>query len=492
MQEEAKTSAEVSGYGNTDARPPEAAHDLLREIPSPSRRLWLGLCVTLAIFVIFASYTIHEIRWLQDFQVNVVQKNRLASLQLLRLQDDTYQLAVSLRDMTLPESRYPIFYWKGEFSRLREDMNNALASEAQLAVNTSAGDERRQLRDILDNFWSLADEAFDLADQGHEDSAHYLIRSQLEEQRETISHVVSHLLSLNDQAQQEAGKRVSLVYGQVSKDILLLIGALFLVALGTGLYTLQANRKTFERLQHLAEKLQSQSEQMRMLSWKLIEVQEQTLRHVARDLHDHFGQILTAIGVMLGRAGQQAAESDPVFVQDVRAVKKLVEDTLQSVRDESQIFRPAILDDFGLQQTLEWFAEQFSRQTGVQVHYGGKLSDGFFPPEATIHVYRIVQEALSNVARHSGAREAWVTLGEKENQLDVEIRDNGTGFETRTDMKRAAGQGMGLMGMRERAEHLQGSFSLRSAPHEGTTVSVRVPLRRPSVHSFPEEGNGSV
>ena len=87
---------------------------------------------------------------------------------------------------------------------------------------------------MLDNFWGLADEAFALAGQGHEDSARYLIRSQLEEQRETISRVVSHLLSLNDQAQQEAGQRVSLVYGQVSKDILLLIGVLFLVALGTG------------------------------------------------------------------------------------------------------------------------------------------------------------------------------------------------------------------------------------------------------------------
>jgi signal transduction histidine kinase len=224
-----------------------------------------------------------------------------------------------------------------------------------------------------------------------------------------------------------------------------------------------------------------------MLSWKLIEVQEQTLRHVARDLHDHFGQILTAIGLMLGRAEKKAVETEPVFVQDVRDTKKIVEDTLQSVRDESQIFRPAILDDFGLQQTLEWFTEQFSRQTGVQVHYAGKLRDGLFPPEAAIHVYRIVQEALSNVARHSGAREAWVTLAEKDNQLNLEIRDNGRGFEARTDMKRAAGQGMGLMGMRERAEHLQGAFAICSAPHEGTTIGVRVPLRRPSLHSLPKE-----
>ena len=492
MQEEANASTRVTGNENKEGRAdsPEAEPDLLREIPSPSRRLWLGLCVTLAIFVVFATYTIRQIRWLQDFQVNVVQKNRQASLQLLRLQDDTYQLAVSLRDMTLPESRYPIYYWKGKFTSVHQDMNDALASEAQLAVNTPEGNQQRQqLRDLLDNFWQLADEAFSLADQGHEDSARYLIRSQLEEQHQTISRIVSQLLTLNDQAQQEAGQQVIVVYGQVSNRILLLIGVLFLVALGTGFYTLQANRRTFERLHHLAEKLQSQSEEMRRLSWKLIEVQEQTLRHVARDLHDHFGQILTAIGLALGRAGQKAAATDPVFVRDVREAKKIVEETLQSVRDESQIFRPAILDDFGLQQTLEWFGEQFARQTGVEVHFAGKLADGLFPPEAAIHLYRIVQEALSNVARHSGAREAWVTLGEKENHLDLEIRDNGRGFETRKEMKRAAGQGIGLMGMRERAEHLQGSFSIRSAPREGTTVSVRVPLRRPSAQARPEEMN---
>jgi signal transduction histidine kinase len=492
MLEETNELARASVAGNTGyaSHEPVQEHHLLSEIPSPTRRLWLGLCVTVAIFVIFASYTIHEIRWLQDYQVNVVQKNRKDSLQLLGLQDDTFQLAVSLRDMTLPESRYPIYYWKGEFSGLHEDMNNRLALEAQYAANTPAGDAlRRQLRDILDNFWQLSDEAFDLADQGHEDSARYLIRSQLEEQHQTISSVVSQLLNLNDQAQQEAGQRVIFVYRQVSDDILLLIGVLFLVALGTGLYTLQANRKTFERLHDLAERLQTQSEQLRMLSWKLIEVQEQTLRQVARDLHDHFGQILTAIGVMLGRAGKKAADTDPAFAQDVREVKKIVEDTLQSVRDGSQIFRPAILDDFGLQQTLGWFAEQYTRQTGVQVHYEGKLADGLFPPEAAIHVYRIMQEALSNVTKHSGAKEAWVTLGEKDSQLRLEIRDNGKGFEAGPEMKRVAGQGIGLMGMRERAEHLQGSLSIRSAPNNGTTVSVRIPLRRPSLQSRSEEMN---
>ena len=208
---------------------------------------------------------------------------------------------------------------------------------------------------------------------------------------------------------------------------------------------------------------------------------------MARDLHDEFGQILTAIGVTLGRASQKALDKDPVFVQDVKAVKKIVEDTLQLVRSESQIFRPAILDDFGLAQTLEWFVGQFSQQTGIQVHYKGKLSDGFFLPEDAIHLYRIVQEALNNVARHSGAKEAWVTAEEEVGGLSLEIRDNGVGFVVGPENNRVAGQGIGLMGMRERAEHLKGSFSIRSAPQRGTVVSVHVPLQRPSLNHAVQE-----
>lgn len=617
----------------------------MKEIPSPSTRLWIGLCITLSIFGVFAFYTMYEIRWLEDFQLNVVQANRKASLQLLRIQNNAYQVAVSLRDMTAPESRYPIYYWRGPFSAFRRDMEEAVELERQYAVRTAGGDEKRQqLRFLLEDFWETADQAFDLADAGHEETARYLIRSQMEEKCEVVARLVGQLLQMNDQAQAEAGEQVNQVYLKVQRNILLVIGVLFLVALGTGLYTLQANRKTFEQLQHLAEKLQMQnrqlaalydaihvvsqeqearkvlqdaceqlsralgrervaflrcapeggrfhvevasgfaeadpeldrlekalreappagdanapfslvlhasaeragqpaepeahylaiplrlasslvgvftlrlesaetlgeddlrlasklveatvgplknarllerltlqSEQLRKLSWKLIEVQEETLRRVARDLHDEFGQILTAIGVMLNRAGQKGLAPDSPFVEEVVRVKKIVEETLQSVRDSSQMFRPAILDDFGLEQTLAWFIEQFSQQTGVRVHFERQLLDGFFPGEDAVHLYRIVQEALNNVARHSKAREAWVTLKESHAALDLEIRDEGAGFRLDGEMNRAAGEGIGLMGMRERAEHLHGTLTITSAPHRGTIVRVRIPLKRPA------------
>jgi signal transduction histidine kinase len=456
---------------------PVSEHEMLQQIPSPTKRLWVGLFVILTLFLGFASYAIYEIRWLESFQANVVQQNRKASLQLLRLQNDVYLLAISIRDMPHDEARYPIRDWRSEFDRLRDDMDNAVELESRYAVRTSASDDKRvQLRAVLAEFWQTADNIFSVARQGKEMEARRLIEVELEPKRAVITEIVSRLLILNDRAQVEAAQKIAAVYSSVKEEILVLIGILFLLALGTGLYTLQANRRTFEKLQHLAEKLQVQSEQLRKLSWKLIEVQENTLRHVARDLHDEFGQILTAVGAMLSRASQRGLEKDSVFVQDVERVKKIVEDTLQNVRDTSQMFRPAILDDFGMEQTLEWFASQFSRQTGVQVHFDCEVAEVGVPAESAIHIYRIVQAALSNIARHSGAREAWVSLKGRDGKLALEIRDNGRGFDAAAALDRTVGDGIGLMGMHERAEHLNGSIEFRSAPGQGTAVRVLIPL----------------
>ncbi|MGE5326531.1 MAG: ATP-binding protein [Deltaproteobacteria bacterium] len=456
---------------------PATEHELLAQIPSPTKRLWFGMGVILAIFLGFAIYTTYEVRWLESFQANVVQQNRKASLQLLRLQDDAYLLAISIRDMVYSKDRYPIRDRRAEFSRLREDMDHALGLEGQYgSVEPASEDKRAQLRTVLSEFWRSADAVFNLSERGKESEARELIQTDLEPQRAMITETVSRLLILNDRAQVNAAEKIAEIYSEVKREILLLIAVLFLMALVTGLYTLQANRRTFERLQHLAERLQAQSEQLRKLSWKLIEVQENTLRHVARDLHDEFGQILTAVGVMLGRASQHGLDDKSEFIEEVQRVKKIVEDTLQNVRDASQMFRPAILDDFGLEQTLEWFASQFARQTGIKVHFDGNSAGQLVPSNSAIHIYRIVQAALANVARHSGAHEAWVSLTNANGSLALEIRDDGEGFDPDADMDRTSGEGMGLMGMRERTEHLKGTIVVRSAPGRGTMVRIEIPL----------------
>ncbi|HUI43833.1 MAG TPA: ATP-binding protein [Terriglobia bacterium] len=449
---------------------PEAAP--LRPIPSPTARLGAGLCVILSIFVIFAVYATHEVRWLEDFQTNVVQRNHKASLQLLRLQNDAYSLALSLHDMALAEAPYPARDWKPGFTRLETDMQDASEREGDFAVRTPVSEEMRaRLRTAIQQFGATADQVFSLAASGDEARVREAARVELEPRRIQISETVAELLRLNDQAQNEAAARISAVYSTVKTDIVVLTALLFLLGLGTGLYTFRANRRTFERLRQLTEQLRLQSEQLRKLSWKLIDVQEDTLRHVARDLHDEFGQILTAIGLMLRRAGGKAA-TDPALLEELHSVQQVAEDTLQKVRDQSQMFRPAVLDDFGLEQTLEWLAGQFEKQAGLPVHFSSGGLPSALPPGDAIHVYRIVQEALNNVTRHSKATEAWVAVEERDGELQLEIRDDGQGF----DPVEAEGEGLGLMGMRERAEHLRGALSLHTAPRHGTSVRVRVPL----------------
>jgi signal transduction histidine kinase len=468
---------------------PATEDDYLSRIPSPSLRLWLGLCVILSVFIIFAVHSFRQIRWLEDFQINVVQRNRKASIQLLRLENDASSLGLSLRDMTLKQAEYPVSAWHPVFERLHGDMSNALDLESRYAVQTRATDyETAALARQVNGFWQAAAGVFNMAQEGRPAEARAAIQNDLESRINVITGTVASLLRLNDQNQVEAARRIRSVYGSFKRSNLVLLGILLFLAVLTGLYTLQANRKTFKRLRHLAERLQSQSEHLRKLSWKLIDVQESTLRQVAHDLHDEFGQILTAVGILLSHAGQGLGKNPEGALEDIRQVKDIVEGTLQNVRDQSQMFRPAILDDFGLGKTLEWFADQFSRQTGIHIQFQGSAEGLPLPPEEAIHVYRIVQEALSNVARHSGATEATVRMEEAQDEFIVEIRDQGQGFVTDSEMNQAAGEGFGLMGMRERARRLRGSLTIESQPGQGTVVSVRIPIGQLQLQGPPQHG----
>ncbi len=449
--------------------------DPVRQIPSPARRLWLGLCVILSTFGVFAVYTARKIEWLENVEANVVERNRKSSLQLERLDNDTYLLAISIRDMALGHGNYPLRDWKPVFTRLRNDMENAVQLEGRYAVSaTGTSGLRARLHGDLAALSATADRVFRLAASGHSAQARAMVETTLENQRASLTAIVTRLLVMNDQAQAQVARRINRVYASVRRDILLVTGLLFLLSLATGLYVFEASRHAFGRMQRLAEQLDHQSMRLRELSWKLIDLQEQTLRQVARDLHDEFGQILTAIGLLLTRAERLGAS--PALRQDLETAQSVVQETLQKVRDQSQMFRPAVLDDFGLEQTLVWFVRQFSRQAGIPVTYRAEGRESGFPPEEAIHLYRIVQEALNNVVRHARASRAAVLLRAAGEELVIEIADDGSGFDPRRLAERPMREGLGLIAMRERAEHLKGTLTVESAPGRGTTVRVTVPL----------------
>jgi signal transduction histidine kinase len=231
------------------------------------------------------------------------------------------------------------------------------------------------------------------------------------------------------------------------------------------LYLIRSNREIFARLADL-------SEQRSDLAQKLISMQESTLRHISRELHDEFGQVLTAIGSMLGRAGKQAAEGSALR-EDLQEVQEIAQSTLNNIRTLSQALHPVLLEEAGLESTLDWYIPNVGRQAGIELHY--EKSGRQFPVEmsAGVHIYRVLQEALNNVSRHSGAREAWIRLRYLPDALELEVEDHGTGF-VGEKMQR----GIGLVAMRERAELIGGTLAISQRPQGGTHVRMQIPREK--------------
>jgi len=259
---------------------------------------------------------------------------------------------------------------------------------------------------------------------------------------------------------------------RVQRQVYLFLTATLIAIFLTSLYLIRSNRRLFAQLATL-------SEQRSELAQKLIATQESTLRHVSRELHDEFGQILTAVGAMLTRAGKHAPEGSPLRAE-LREVCEITQGTLDKVRSLSQALHPVMLEETGLESTLDWYLPVVERQAGIHVSY--EKSGAPFPVDgnAAIHVYRVVQEALNNLTRHSGASEAWVRLRFLPELLEIEIEDHGRGFDATS-----ARQGIGLVAMRERAELLGGSveFLKTAQSASGTLVRLRVPREKIDSHA---------
>lgn len=218
----------------------------------------------------------------------------------------------------------------------------------------------------------------------------------------------------------------------------------------------------------LLRQVEWQEGELSRVSWHLLEDQESTARRFSHELHDELGQSLTALKANLSALGADGAP-DPSRLADCL---RLVDESIGNVRQMSQLLRPTILDDFGLEAGLRWLAEGFTHRTGIQAEFQSSIS-GRLPDETETHLFRLAQEALTNVARHSGARQATVTLDSMGGEVRLTIRDDGRGLPA----SGAEPRGMGMIGMRARARSVGGELAVHSRPGKGVEIQVRVPAR---------------
>jgi signal transduction histidine kinase len=209
------------------------------------------------------------------------------------------------------------------------------------------------------------------------------------------------------------------------------------------------------------------------LAGRLISVQEDLFESVARELHDEFGQALTAAGAMLTRLERKAAPASVELRDGLAEAKGVAQEALEGVRRLSQRLHPHILDDFGLEGAVDWYVNQIRDQTGLSIEYRNPASPlPAVDRDTAIHFYRVLQEALSNVIRHSGAASAVVRLSYDDGLVVLEVEDDGTGLPARAD----EGKGLGLVAMRERAYLIRGTLTIGASPGGGTLVRLEAPM----------------
>ncbi len=457
-------------YARGVSRPPFLRRSLERSAErSPTLGLLLGLFITLSAVVAYSVYISWQVNGLRKLQTEMVDRNRRDSLQLLRIQNDLNLLAVAMRDMISSDEPYPLTAWSAQFQRIRTDLDDAIRREAGLAATSRTAEQSEFLNANFSQFWDAVDRIFGLAHAGKEKEAREQIQLSLQERQASLSTAVARLLVQNSENEEQAGQRIVQIYDRVQRQVYVFLAATLLAILLSGLSVIRWNRQLFERL---AEVSARRSE----LAQKLISTQESTLRYISRELHDEFGQILTAVGSMLRRAGTHAPEGSSLRA-DLKEVLQIVQTTLDSVRSLSQALHPVMLDEAGLESTLDWYIPTVERQTGIVISYE-KRGTGFpVDGSAGVHIYRVVQEALNNVARHSGAKAAWVRLRFLPDNLELEIEDHGSGF-----TEQPGRRGIGLVAMRERAELMGGRLVFARPPEGGTLVQLAIPREKAESH----------
>ena len=331
-----------------------------------------------------------------------------------------------------------------------------------------------ELRRELDDFRRTLLEVLTTDNQRWPAEARDLLRRRIMPKREAVIHISEELQSLNRGAFVQQQTEIGALYRATQRRVWQSFGFAVAGSLGIAMIaTLYAGRLE-RRIEEQRRKDVETTQDLQRLSSRLLTAQEEERRSIARELHDEVGQVLTAIKVELSIA-QRAIEAAGLRADALSGARAITDGALHTVRDLSHLLHPSMLDDLGLASAIEWYLKGFGRRHGVKIDLLQDRMTERLSADTEAAVYRIVQEALTNVARHAQAARCRVYLQRLTNTLLVTIEDDGIGFDPGAKVTTAATRGLGLIGIRERVAQLRGELRLESAPGKGTRLTVEVP-----------------
>ena len=421
-----------------------------------------GLLALVAVSVLALSRRATEIfKQIEDVNAH----HRLVESRLRRLRSDVHLSGILVRDYLLDTTK-PAEYRTG-LAELRRN-NKATAAELRAMTGADAAARVARLQTNLDEYWQAFDPVFNWTPAEKSTRSAEFLRSEVLPRREAVLQIAREIEELNNTNLSTQQAEVRSWEATFRRDLFrMLLQSLalgFVVALATVLRLRVLERRTEQQRANAVHSEQ----QMRSLSQQLVAAQEEERKKLSRELHDHVGQMLTALRMELGRVERMSGDEQR---QSVAECRQLVDTMVRTVRDLALGLRPSMLDDFGLQPALEWHVRDLERRHGVRVELeiGGDI--GQLSERYRTCVYRVIQEALTNCIRHAQAARIRVAVNAAADRLDVTVADDGIGL----DPSRRR-HGLGLLGLEERVRELGGTTLIRSSHGGGTSINIRLPL----------------
>ncbi len=383
--------------------------------------------------------------------------------------------SIYLRDALIDNASPTREFYREQLDRIRADVERDLTAYLPEVESPIELGHWAALQARLEEYWASREVIFAPDAPRTPSEAAAVLRRRVVPARESVLQIVDSLSALQRASRRRHEEEVAQLYADARTRVVSMAS----MAVVVGLVVALLAARHVGRLEREIERQRLAEQQNRLdlerLSARLVTAQEEERRRLARELHDAVGQALTAIKMEMGVA-LRGVDTDSRARASLDEARAIAESTLQSVRDLSQLLHPSMLDDFGLPEALAAYLRSFSKRTGIRAQFTHERMDERLAQEVEVCVYRIVQEALTNVARHSGASSCTVALARRDGLLHLTIEDDGRGIDLAVARSVDVRRGLGLIGMRERAQALSGSFVIENRIEGGTRVIVRLPV----------------
>jgi signal transduction histidine kinase len=434
------------------------------------RRLLLagfgGLLLLMLVAGIDALMVLRQVRS-SDAQVRNLYMRRADALDHVRA--GIYQSAISMRAYLLAEDAPAAAIQLAQWKAVQEGTNRALG-DAATVLDPTEGSELQSLRDQVQDYWKLLEYLTTIPDQDRRVKGTEYINREVVERRGATLNLVDKIDQMNARQMAAGDAKLNQTFNRLRLRLIVMLAVTITVGLLLTAFTVNRTLGLEQELERRYEEGVRARHELKELSARLVSAQEEERRAISRELHDEVGQSLSALLMEAGNAAARVPPDSTEVRRHVDSIKRLAEASVNVIRNMTLLLRPSMLDDFGLVPALEWQAREVSKRTGLRVHVAAEETAGELPDEHKTCIYRIVQEALHNCARHAHARSVKVVVEQEPRKIVITVEDDGKGF----DSNRV--RGLGLVGMEERVNHLGGMFQVHSVPGYGTKVAVELPL----------------